>query len=84
MISLVTSLLLALIPVDGQVYQEVAQEYNSAEECFEAMYDLSDVLSVEDNLWVTQQEYHIEVFNTETSDEYRIMCTEDNLVAEAA
>ena len=84
MISLLTSLLLALIPVDGQVYQEIAQEYDSAEECFEAMYDLSDVLSVQDELWLTEKDYHLEVFNTETLDEYRIMCAEDYLIAEVA
>ena len=48
------------------------------------MYDLSDVLSLQDELWLTEKDYHLEVFNTETLDEYRIMCSEDYLIAEVA
>ena len=84
MINLVTSLLLALIPVDGQVFQEVAQEYDTQEECFDALFELEDYLADIDDLWITNHDYHTEVFNTETLNEYRIMCTQDTLTVEAS
>ena len=80
------TLLLALIPNEGMVFQEIAQEYTSTDECLDAQADLVEGIRElhEKDIWVTEREYHTEIFNMDTLDEYRLICVDDTLIVEAS
>ena len=80
------TLLLALIPNEGMVFQEIAQEYSDTDACLEAQADLVEGIRElnERDLWVTEREYHTEIFNMDTLNEYRLICVDDTLIMEAS
>ena len=82
----VAALLIALIPSEGMIFQESAQIYDTAEECLDAQAELVEGIRElqEPDLWVTEREYHTEIFNLDTLDEYRLICVDDTLIMEAS
>ena len=85
-IAATAALLIALIPNEGMIFQEVAQEYSDTEECLDAQAELVEGIRdlQEPDVWVTEREYHTEIFNMDTLDEYRLICVDDTLVIEAS
>ena len=79
---MIFSLILALIPVEGPVYQDVVQEFSSYEACIE-VHDriVEELMDIDDHdLWVTKRLGDTQVLNLDTLDEYRIMCLDSDLV----